>query len=221
MPRRQKISSNILNLVTWKDIFSSLSIWDGQEVKTERIVGLKIFGVSLLLRDELTFNKIAELFGRVVSSSDFSWNDDDVSVGRVIILASPGDLIKEEIQLSWKNNIYNVWVREDLDHWSPEYEDHLESEEELEFDREEDEFELPASEEAFPADSEQSGWPPAFLGGVNNFNGVHLSKTASHNDAHLPKSADQECGEDLNSVPEKTYQWKMLGCQRWKGTRKI
>ncbi|KAK1419822.1 hypothetical protein QVD17_29184 [Tagetes erecta] len=88
-----------LNVASWRNVFSSVVIWDGQEIEVERIVGVNIYGVPLLLRDEATYNKI----------------------GRCFILTSLGSKICEEVQVCSKNKTLLVWVREDQSHWAPSY----------------------------------------------------------------------------------------------------
>ncbi|KAD3068975.1 hypothetical protein E3N88_36855 [Mikania micrantha] len=118
---------------SWNNVFRSVALWEGQELTVERIVSLNIHGVPLLGRDETTYNKIGEKFGRVLISSEFSWSDEDVSYDKVHILALGGERIDEKISLSWRNNEYPVWVTEDLATWTPTIDDSPEEDEEEEF----------------------------------------------------------------------------------------
>ncbi|KAD3068968.1 hypothetical protein E3N88_36848 [Mikania micrantha] len=118
---------------SWNNVFRSVALWEGQELTVERIVSLNIHGVPLLDRDETTYNKIGEKFGRVLISSEFSWSDEDVSYGKVHILALGGERIDEKISLSCRNNEYPVLVTEDLTTWIPTIDDSPEEDEEEEF----------------------------------------------------------------------------------------
>lgn len=119
---------------SWRSLFSKVFIWDGQNLVLDRIVGIKIYGVPLLLRDESTFNQIGNSFGKVLLGSDFSWGDHDASCGKVLIRVNPGPSINEEITLNWFNKSYKVWVYEDMEEWFPSNYCDIESEEDEEDD---------------------------------------------------------------------------------------
>ncbi|KAK9058243.1 hypothetical protein SSX86_023083 [Deinandra increscens subsp. villosa] len=97
----------------WSRIFSSLKWWDGREQETERLTRLKIMGVPIMARDGDTFNMIAETFGRRVSSSEFSWADDDISSGGCFILTEKLGWIDEVVDVEWCNRRYAVWITEE------------------------------------------------------------------------------------------------------------
>ncbi|KAK9053190.1 hypothetical protein SSX86_029822 [Deinandra increscens subsp. villosa] len=101
----------------WGRCFSSLRWWNGAEQENERIVQLRIMGVPVMIRDDTTFDKIGEKFGRRVSSSDFSWALDDNSVGRVCIATKELRWIDELVDIEWNNMWFTVWVREDTERW--------------------------------------------------------------------------------------------------------
>ncbi|KAL8192631.1 hypothetical protein R6Q57_027816 [Mikania cordata] len=71
-----------------KDQFSSPVIWYGQPIPFDRIVGLKVLGVPIQCRDNLVYDKIGNLFGRVIWSSEFSWEVEDNSSGFCYVLTS-------------------------------------------------------------------------------------------------------------------------------------
>ncbi|KAK9055889.1 hypothetical protein SSX86_026976 [Deinandra increscens subsp. villosa] len=97
----------------WGRIFTSLKWWDGASQETERIVCLRIMGVPIMIRDDSTFDKIGEMFGRRVNSSDFSWALDDNSVGRVCVATKELRWIDEMVDIVWNHMRFSVWVRED------------------------------------------------------------------------------------------------------------
>ncbi|KAK9068979.1 hypothetical protein SSX86_013095 [Deinandra increscens subsp. villosa] len=97
---------------SWRLIFGSLVVWDGQNIPFNRLVCLKIVGIPLLARDEVTFNRIGELFGKIACPSDFSWNDEDISGHR--------GLIDESITVNWRDSSFEAWVVEEaFTPWSP------------------------------------------------------------------------------------------------------
>ncbi|KAD3068243.1 hypothetical protein E3N88_36123 [Mikania micrantha] len=114
---------------TWKLIFNKVVIWDGQDLPTERIVRINIHGVPLLVRDEATFNRIGERFGRILIPSDFSWDDEDVSYGKVHVLTKSVARIDEDIKIEWRNSTYMVRVIEDQTTWTPVIDEPLDDQE--------------------------------------------------------------------------------------------
>ncbi|MFS7987520.1 hypothetical protein Hanom_Chr11g01023981 [Helianthus anomalus] len=72
----------------WQEFFPSLALWEGQEIRHDRIACVKIEGVPIKLRDNLLFDKIGEAFGRVIRKSDFSWASSDVSFGRCHVITN-------------------------------------------------------------------------------------------------------------------------------------
>lgn len=82
-----------------------------------------------MLRDESMFNLIASSYGRIVLGSDFSWDENDCSCGKVMILAPPGPKINDHMFLNWKNSVFKIWVYEDIDQWFPSMDEFLEIEE--------------------------------------------------------------------------------------------
>ncbi|KAJ0524127.1 hypothetical protein HanIR_Chr10g0501141 [Helianthus annuus] len=105
------------NMELWRDFFTKLTFWEGQEVQDQRVACLKIEGVPLKLRDNTIFDKVGESFGRIVKNSDFSWTDTDVSHGQCWVLTGQRQRIQEVIDLSWRGNRYQVGVTEVDDGW--------------------------------------------------------------------------------------------------------
>ncbi|KAK9060688.1 hypothetical protein SSX86_021394 [Deinandra increscens subsp. villosa] len=98
---------------SWRLVFDTLVLWEGQDIPFNRIISLRIRGVPLLARDEVTFNRIGELFGKIVCPSDFSWNEEDVSGGRVFVLSNYRRLIDEQVCVNWRGSSFNAWVVEE------------------------------------------------------------------------------------------------------------
>lgn len=105
----------------WKQWFSSLEIWNGQDVKFERIAWLKIMGVPLQFWDKMVMNSIGEKFGTVVQESQATVHDGNLSFENVGILVQQGNIIEGEIQVSCLNQTFPVFVQE-VDHmWVPDF----------------------------------------------------------------------------------------------------
>ncbi|KAK9075374.1 hypothetical protein SSX86_003697 [Deinandra increscens subsp. villosa] len=146
---------------SWRLVFSSLTTWEGQEIPYKRISCLKIYGVPLLARDEVTFNRIGEAFGSIVCPSDFSWNDQDVSFGRVFVNSNLRRSIDEEVSIVWRDKTFSAWVIEEpfslwkVDEGDPEqnHEDTLSDGGSSENDLEDGEI------RTFPVNFENSGRP--------------------------------------------------------------
>ncbi|MFS7921019.1 putative RNA recognition motif domain, nucleotide-binding alpha-beta plait domain superfamily [Helianthus anomalus] len=61
---------------------------DKASAKDFRLVNLRILGVSFIIRDGLLFDKIGNQFGEVIQKSSFSWQNEDNSIGTVMIVTS-------------------------------------------------------------------------------------------------------------------------------------
>ncbi|KAK9064672.1 hypothetical protein SSX86_016054 [Deinandra increscens subsp. villosa] len=103
----------------WEKVFGKLKYWDGREQDTERVARLKIAGIPLLQRDNLIFDQVGLMFGKLAKPSEYSWADDDNSVGICHILTSELDWINEVINVEWDNRVFAVWVTEDSEKWCP------------------------------------------------------------------------------------------------------
>lgn len=98
-----------------------VSIWDGQEVPFDRVAGLKVVGLPIMLRDSTNYDKIGEIFGEKICSSNFSWKDTDNSTGDCFVLTKVVGWIQEEIIVKWKGKSYPVWVSEERKTWVPSF----------------------------------------------------------------------------------------------------
>ncbi|MFS8029387.1 hypothetical protein Hanom_Chr16g01521711 [Helianthus anomalus] len=97
----------------WEKIIVSAELWKGQDLIYERLVWVRVNGVPIHLRDVKTYNEIGGCFGRVVGSSEFSWNDSDNSDSGCWVIAESGKFIEEEVKFQWNDKDYRAWVREE------------------------------------------------------------------------------------------------------------
>ncbi|KAK9071462.1 hypothetical protein SSX86_010031 [Deinandra increscens subsp. villosa] len=107
----------------WDTYLCSLEVWSGHAFPRLRIVGLKILGVPLHLRDDITYDEIAKGFGKIVWPSQSSWMVEDCTGGSVQVLSEVWKSIDESVQISWKNITYIVMVKEDPVVWVPNFYD--------------------------------------------------------------------------------------------------
>ncbi|KAJ0808895.1 hypothetical protein HanPI659440_Chr01g0008521 [Helianthus annuus] len=103
-------------------VFSQFKVWKGEDIPLDRIVTLRITGVPVHLRDNVLFDQIGGLFGRVVQESAFSWLGSNNDENTVLVLAPPGKRIEESVVLRWEGRSYIIWVSEDFTVWKPEIE---------------------------------------------------------------------------------------------------
>ncbi|KAJ0941985.1 putative RNA recognition motif domain, nucleotide-binding alpha-beta plait domain superfamily [Helianthus annuus] len=96
----------------WEQILSSPVLWEGQHVEVERVACLKVVGMPLQLRDPKFFDRIGELFGSLVSRSEFSWQQVDNATGFSWVLTSTTKRIDEEVEVVWGERQFKVWVVE-------------------------------------------------------------------------------------------------------------
>lgn len=84
---------------------------------------VKSKGVPFALRVDTVYDKIGGLFGRVVRSSEFSWENTDNSGGDSVIITEVNRKIDEQVRVTWRGKDYSVWVREVEEAWLPEFEE--------------------------------------------------------------------------------------------------
>ncbi|KAM0041946.1 hypothetical protein Hdeb2414_s0011g00372321 [Helianthus debilis subsp. tardiflorus] len=96
----------------WEEVLSSAVFWEGQHVDFERVACLRVVGMPLQLRDPKFFDRIAEMFGSLVSCSEFSWQQVDNATGFAWGLTSTAKRIDEEVEVVWGDRQFNVWVVE-------------------------------------------------------------------------------------------------------------
>ncbi|KAJ0509919.1 hypothetical protein HanIR_Chr11g0534611 [Helianthus annuus] len=98
--------------ILWKQLFSSATLWEGQEMRCERLVWIRITGVPLQLRDENFYNTIAELYGKIVVKSEFSWSTSKNHESVCAVVTESGKRIEEAVQVDWEERSYQIWVSE-------------------------------------------------------------------------------------------------------------
>ncbi|KAI3726708.1 hypothetical protein L1987_66509 [Smallanthus sonchifolius] len=113
----------IADSTIWSNHLSSVTLWTDQVVSFDRIACLKIVGIPLHLREDLVFEMVGNLFGKIIWPSAFSWTKKDCSFGVCYVLTSIGARIEESIELVWKNTSLPVWVTEELCSWVPCFDD--------------------------------------------------------------------------------------------------
>ncbi|KAF5764850.1 putative RNA recognition motif domain, nucleotide-binding alpha-beta plait domain superfamily [Helianthus annuus] len=83
----------------WEEALTSAVLWEGQQVDFERVACLKMVGMPLQLRDSKFFDRVGELFGNLVSSSEFSWHQVDNATGFSWVLTTVAKRIDEEVEV--------------------------------------------------------------------------------------------------------------------------
>ncbi|KAJ0811773.1 putative RNA-binding domain superfamily [Helianthus annuus] len=104
----------------WKFWFSSLDQWCGQSLPFERVAWIRVLGVPAHLWDRSVINSIGNQFGKVIQGSQISWGDNNWSQECIGILVGDGRQIKEELELTWRDNSYRVWIIEEPGEWIPD-----------------------------------------------------------------------------------------------------
>ncbi|KAK9073230.1 hypothetical protein SSX86_007554 [Deinandra increscens subsp. villosa] len=107
----------------WKSFLESLEVWEGQAFRRRRIIGLKIRGIPLHLRDDSAYNAIGASFGKIVWPSYSSWILEDCSGGEVQVLSDIWKTIDEMVIIEWGGAPYTVMVTESSAPWSPTFEE--------------------------------------------------------------------------------------------------
>ncbi|KAM0004396.1 putative RNA recognition motif domain, nucleotide-binding alpha-beta plait domain superfamily [Helianthus debilis subsp. tardiflorus] len=100
------------HFVLLQKIFSKFFIWNGEDIPPVRLVNLCIFGVPFLIRDGILFDKIGSHFGEVVRKSSFSWQNEDNSMGSVMIATSLMTKIDEVVVIKWNEKTVTTRVVE-------------------------------------------------------------------------------------------------------------
>ncbi|KAK1418758.1 hypothetical protein QVD17_27904 [Tagetes erecta] len=102
-------------------IFSSLVVWDGLAPELQRIAWLTITGIPCHLFFRETANQIGTLCGKIVHESEASLMDSNMSFDRVAVLTNSGEKIRKSTLVSFNNNSFTVWIREDDEDWVPSF----------------------------------------------------------------------------------------------------
>ncbi|KAJ0780355.1 putative nucleotide-binding alpha-beta plait domain superfamily, RNA-binding domain superfamily [Helianthus annuus] len=117
----REIISNHSELLS--NTFSRFHVWNGEDLPMEQVVTLRITGVPVHLRENSLFDRIGNLFGRVVQESTFSWLESDNSDSSVKVLVPLGKRIEETVVLQWKDRRSVIWVAETTEVWKPDLDD--------------------------------------------------------------------------------------------------
>ncbi|KAF5769823.1 putative RNA recognition motif domain, nucleotide-binding alpha-beta plait domain superfamily [Helianthus annuus] len=105
----------------FSSVFTKFNIWNGEEIPFSRIVNLKCSGVPFRIRDNTLFDKIGSLFGDIVQSLAFSWNEEDNSIDTVKVLTSQKSRIDEAVVIKWNDKSIIIWVSESSERWIPNF----------------------------------------------------------------------------------------------------
>ncbi|KAC9916964.1 hypothetical protein E3N88_45074 [Mikania micrantha] len=106
---------------SWDAWFSKLYRWDGKSIPYERIAWLKVFGVPPILWDPVVINQLGEKVGKLLSKSEASLSDQNLSQDCLAVLVSDGKLIYEKINIRWEGKTFVCWLVEDTRAWAPDY----------------------------------------------------------------------------------------------------
>ncbi|KAM0049391.1 hypothetical protein Hdeb2414_s0008g00285371 [Helianthus debilis subsp. tardiflorus] len=105
----------------WATMFSEVRVWNGELIPFNRIARLKVLGVPFQLRDDRLYDRIGELYGRIVKPSDFNWEETDNSTGECHVLTTTAKRIEEDITILWRGRPYQIWVVEESLDWNPDF----------------------------------------------------------------------------------------------------
>lgn len=105
----------------WEEVFSSLSIWEGQALNFQRVAWIKIQGVSPNLWDSSVFDQIGIRYGRIIHRSEASLSDGDLSSDYLAVLVNAGESVNDSFTLTWKDLSCKVWVSEVMEGWKPDF----------------------------------------------------------------------------------------------------
>ncbi|KAF5805004.1 putative RNA recognition motif domain, nucleotide-binding alpha-beta plait domain superfamily [Helianthus annuus] len=93
-------------------IFSKFYLWTGEDIPFYRVATINIVGVPFIIRDSSIFDRIGGLFGEVIKQSEFSWQNEDNSLGSVSVLTHQKSRIEEAVVIKWNDKSIPVWVSE-------------------------------------------------------------------------------------------------------------
>ncbi|KAK9051848.1 hypothetical protein SSX86_028476 [Deinandra increscens subsp. villosa] len=105
----------------WPNFCVSMVRWDGQEFPRKRVACLKILGVPLHIRDDITYNTVGADFGKIIWPSNSSWLLEDSAGGEVQILTDSWRFIDEMISIAVGDITYTVMVKEGSYSWVPSF----------------------------------------------------------------------------------------------------
>ncbi|KAJ0922607.1 hypothetical protein HanPSC8_Chr05g0205851 [Helianthus annuus] len=104
----------------WSTWFACLSKWDDKYKEVERIAWLQIHRVPIQLAIDQVFDVVGSRFGKVVQSAKRSVDDNNFSYVYVGVLTKSCSRIVDCVDISWRGNLFNVWIDEDVGEWVPD-----------------------------------------------------------------------------------------------------
>ncbi|KAM0018702.1 hypothetical protein Hdeb2414_s0026g00676931 [Helianthus debilis subsp. tardiflorus] len=102
-----------------KDEFDLIELWEGQDIKYERIAWLKIYGIPLQVMSNKVLDDIGSLYGYIVKSAQHEKDDVDVSFHYVGVLVNDGKRIQDVVTLKWRGKLFKAWIHEKSGDWIP------------------------------------------------------------------------------------------------------
>ncbi|KAI3712974.1 hypothetical protein L1987_71544 [Smallanthus sonchifolius] len=100
-------------------LFKNLQLWDGQLIPFDRIAWVRIHGVPVQLWEGKTFDRIGKMFGKVVESSEVSFETGNLSFDEIGILVASPHRISQEMNIEWNGNSFLVRIQESSRCWVP------------------------------------------------------------------------------------------------------
>ncbi|KAJ0672785.1 putative RNA recognition motif domain, nucleotide-binding alpha-beta plait domain superfamily [Helianthus annuus] len=94
----------------FQNTFSKFYVWNGDDIPFSRIATINISGVSFVIRDNSLFDKIGGLFGTVIQPSSFSWQNEDNSMGSIMVLTNQVSRIEEAVVIKWNEKSLIAWA---------------------------------------------------------------------------------------------------------------
>lgn len=108
-------------LIGRPELFSSVYIWEGQEITFERIAWLRVTGIPLCVLDKQVLRNIGSMFGKVVKQPDLEVLEFDTSFHYVGVVVNQGDRIQDNIFLKWRGKTFKIWIEEEHKDWLPSF----------------------------------------------------------------------------------------------------
>ncbi|KAK1430413.1 hypothetical protein QVD17_13122 [Tagetes erecta] len=105
----------------WSKVFSSLVFWDGSPPSFERIAWLTITGIPPHLFERDVANQIGSSCGKIVYESQASPMVGNLSYDRLAVLTDYGEKINKSITISFNEENFKVWIKEDDENWVPAF----------------------------------------------------------------------------------------------------
>ncbi|KAJ0520834.1 hypothetical protein HanIR_Chr10g0463781 [Helianthus annuus] len=100
--------------------FNSMEIWRGQLVAFERVAWLNIYGVSLHLSGNETFDSVGRCFGKVLHASQRQPEDNLLTLDCVCVITDSVKRIEEVVTIIEEGKRFRVWVEEEMGEWVPD-----------------------------------------------------------------------------------------------------